>query len=115
VRRGDLYWIEFPAADGHEQRGRRPAVIIQDEFYAAQLPVVLAVPLTTASAAMRFPGVVPLQPTPQNGLRQPSVALVFQTRAIDRRRIGDQIGSLSDEELGQIFTALDKLLGRTLP
>jgi mRNA-degrading endonuclease toxin of MazEF toxin-antitoxin module len=31
---GDIHWVQLPAANGHEQRGRRPAVIFQDDAYA---------------------------------------------------------------------------------
>jgi mRNA interferase MazF len=74
---GDIHWIELPPGTGHEQSGRRPAVIIQDESYAGTLPVVLVVPLTTAIATLRFPGTLLIQPDTGNGLRQASVALVF--------------------------------------
>ena len=42
-----------------------------------------------------------------------SVALVFQLRAIDRRRVEKRIGSVSREVLNEIFAELDKLTGRT--
>ena len=76
------------------------------------LPVVLAVPLTTATSTLRFPGTLLIPPGAENGLRQPSVALVFQMRAVDRRRIGDRVGTVSAAVLAEIFAALDKLLGR---
>ena len=43
-----------------------------------QSPFVLVVPLTTARAAMRFAGTTLIRPTAEHGLRQASVALVFQ-------------------------------------
>jgi mRNA interferase MazF len=87
---GDIHWVDLPAANGREQRGRRPAVVLQDDDYGGNLPVVLVVPLTTARAAMRFAGTTLIRPTVENGLRQASVALVFQLRAIDRVRIPRQ-------------------------
>jgi len=90
---GDIHWIELPAAMGHEQSGRRPAVIVQDKAAAKILPVVLVVPLTTATSTLRFPGTVQIQPDSDNGLSQPSIALVFQLRAVDRRRIGGRTGN----------------------
>ena len=60
---GDIHWVQLPTANGHEQRGRRPAVILQDDRYAGGLPVVLVVPLTIARAAMRFAGTTLIQPT----------------------------------------------------
>ena len=39
---------------------------------------MLVIPLTTARAALRFAGTTRIQPTTETGLRQVSVALVFQ-------------------------------------
>jgi mRNA interferase MazF len=88
-------------------------VILQDDHYAGELPVVLVVPLTTTRAAVRFAGTTLVRPTAENGLRQVSVALVFQLRAIDRRRIQERIGSVSEEVLHEIFEELGKLTGRS--
>ena len=109
---GDIHWVRLPATEGHEQGGRRPAIVLQEERYAGSLPVALVVPLTSARGAMRFPGTTLIQPTSGNGLRQPSVALVFQLRAIDRRRIEDRIGAVGSSALADIFDELDKLTGR---
>jgi len=78
------------------------------------LPVVLGVPLTTARAAMRFSGTTLIRPTAENGLRQASVALGFQLRAIDRRRIQEHIGAVSAEVLNAMFEELGKLTGRSV-
>jgi mRNA-degrading endonuclease toxin of MazEF toxin-antitoxin module len=68
---GDIHWIELPPGTGHEQSGRRPAVVVQDRSDAGALPVVLVVPLTTATATLRFPGIVLVHPDSDNGLRSP--------------------------------------------
>ena len=111
---GDIHWVDLPAANGREQRGRRPAVILQDDHYAGTLPVVLVVPLTTIRATMRFAGTTLIRPTAENGLRQGSVALVFQLRAIDRHRIQERIGTVSAEVLDAMFEELGKLTGRSV-
>ncbi|WP_179131575.1 type II toxin-antitoxin system PemK/MazF family toxin [Candidatus Entotheonella palauensis] len=111
---GDIHWVDLPAADGREQRGRRPAVVFQDDNYGGDLPVMLVVPLTTARAAMRFSGTTLIQPTAENGLRQASVALVFQLRAIDRGRIQERIGAVDVETLNAMFEELGKLTGRSV-
>jgi mRNA interferase MazF len=100
---GDIHWVDLPAVNGREQRGRRPVVVFQDDDYGGNLPVVLVVPLTTARAAMRFAGTTLIRPTVANGLRQVSVALVFQLRAIDRRRMQERIGTVSAEVLNAMF------------
>ena len=114
VRVGDIHWIDLPVVNGREQRGRRPAVVLQDDDYVGALPAVLVVPLTTARAAMRFAGTTLIRPTAENGLRQAAVALVFQLRAIDRRRIQEHIGTVSAEVLNTMFEELGKLTGRSM-
>src|SRR5262249_23333048 len=83
---------------GHEQRGKRPAVIWQDTD-TFQLPTVLIIPLTGSLAAARFPGTLEIQPSDQNGLSSPSIAMVFQLGACDTSRLGSQLGHLDDPDL----------------
>ena len=115
LTRGAIHWIGFPAVNGREQAGRRPAVILSDEAAGASLPVVLVVPVTGSLASSRFAGTVVIDATPDNGLSARSVALVFQMRAVDRRRIEERAGVLSDAVLGELFAALDQMLGRNRP
>ena len=63
---------------------------------------------------MRFAGTTLIRPTAESGLRQASVALVFQLRAIDRRRIQERIGTVSVEVLNAMFEELRKLTGRSV-
>jgi mRNA-degrading endonuclease toxin of MazEF toxin-antitoxin module len=74
---GDVYWVEIPVRGGHEQAGRRPAVVIQGSEVSKRLATVLLVPLTTQLDALRFPGTVLVETDSENGLRRPSVAWSF--------------------------------------
>ena len=109
---GEIHWVELPDSGGREQAGRRPAIVIQNDDYAGSLPTVLVVPLSSAIAALRFPGTAPIKADKSSGLRIDSVALVFQLRAIDRGRIKDKIGVVSESELVDIRSELTKLLGQ---
>jgi mRNA interferase MazF len=111
---GDIHWIDLPDADGREQAGRRPAVVLLTQPYCEQLPVVLVVPLTSALAALRFPGTLLLEPNERNGLRQQSVVLVFQLRAVDRTRVGERVGATGPGVTAAILETLDRLTGREL-
>ena len=107
---GDIHWVNLPGANGREQRGRRPAVVLQDDTYGGDLPVVLVVPLTTARTAMRFAGTTLIHPTPENSLPQVSVALVFQLRAIDRSRLVKRLGRLRSETMLRVNRSLQIVL-----
>ena len=111
---GDIHWVDLPDNEAREQRGRRPAVIFQEDLYGASLPTVLVVPLSSTRAALRFPGTTLIRATEKSGLPNDSVALVFQLRAIDRNRIASYLGAISEEERIAIQDELQKLLGQNL-
>src|SRR4051812_35937480 len=100
---GEGHWVEYPPANGREQSGGRPAVVLQDDAVAAASPMVLVVPLSTAPSVIRFPGVVFVAADADNGLTQDSYALVFQLRAIDRRRLCGAAGVVRAEVLAAIL------------
>lgn len=109
---GDVYWIDYPKANGREQAGQRPGLVLQDDTIGVGSPLVLTIPLTTTPGlGSRFPGVVFIAADAQNGLPADSYALVFQLRATDRRRIGRRYGSVSVAVLAQVYEALDRLTG----
>lgn len=98
---GDIYSIEIPPNNGHEQAGLRPAIIVQALRFEKQLPTVLVVPLTSQLGAQAFPGTFLIHPDAENGLTMASVVLVFQLRAIDKRRLRRKLGRLSAPHLAQ--------------
>ena len=71
---------------------------MQDDHFGAGLPLVVTVPLTTASQAGRFAGTVSIQPDELNGLRSRAFALVFQIRAVDRVVLKERIGVVSADQ-----------------
>ncbi len=110
---GDIHWVDFPRANGREQQGRRPAIVMQDDGYAGSLPTTMVVPLSTAKRALRFAGTALVEAPDDSGLRQESVALVFQFRAIDRSRVREKLGTISEAERDEVFRELRKLIGQT--
>ncbi len=110
---GDVFWVEFPPRGGHAQSGRRPAIVAQVAGASGHLPTVLLIPLSPQLDALRFPGTVLVEPDAENGLRRPSVSLVFQLAAIDRRFLAQRAGSVTAGILGQRWEALDGLTGRS--
>jgi mRNA interferase MazF len=84
-------------------------VIIQNDTLIHQLPTVLIVPFTGTQAATRFPGTLLIQPDSQNGLTVPSVALVFQTRALDKQDFLRKLGTLDASTMHLILDLLTQL------
>jgi len=44
--RGDLVWLSFDPQRGHEQRGRRPAIVLSPHEYNAKVGLALMCPIT---------------------------------------------------------------------
>jgi mRNA interferase MazF len=106
---GEIYTVEIPSSDGHEQAGTRPAIVVQAPQFENRLPTVLIVPLTSRLAAQAFPGTFVIHPDPENNLTMTSVALVFQLRAINKRRLKGRIGRLNASLLAQVHQAIKDL------
>lgn len=58
---GDLVWLTFDPQAGHEQRGRRPALIVSPRVYNAKAGLAMACPVT--SQVKGYPFEVALPPT----------------------------------------------------
>jgi len=97
-------------AQGHEQRGVRPCVVVSDpEIIGDQrFPLMCVVPVTgTPGAGLLYP---PLAPG-QSGLAKRSFALIDHLRSIDKRRIRRVFGELAREEMAAIDEGLALWLG----
>ena len=56
--RGDIVWLNFSPQAGHEQAGRRPALVLSPKNYNDRTGLALLCPVTTA--AKGYPFEVPL-------------------------------------------------------
>ena len=112
IKPGAIYWVSFPATEGKEQTGHRPAVIVQSEASAQILPTVWVVPITSNLSAASFPGTIRIDPDEHNGLTVSSILLVFQLRAIDKRRLSKVAGNISSSQLERVLRMIDSLLGK---
>ena len=111
MNRGEVRLVSLPFLTGREQTGQRPAVVIQEAANAQGSPLVLVVPLPSQLAAGRFPATVQTEPSAENGLALPSLALVFQTRALDRARFARRLGVLSAKDLDRVLLEFRRLTG----
>lgn len=107
MKKGEIWLVNFPSTDGHEQSGTRPVVIISE----IEANIVLVIPLTSNLQALRFPHTLEIKPSKLNRLSAVSVGLAFQLRAIDKRRLKTKIGQIEEIILKRIDELLKMLLG----
>ena len=68
------------------------------------------VPLTSNSRALRFAHTVQIPPTASNGLSSPSVAMAFQLRGVDVKRLERKVGVLAAGEVKLLNREIKKML-----
>jgi mRNA interferase MazF len=86
-------------------------LVVHDDATSHQLSVIMIVPMTSNLRAQGFSHTILVQPSAQNGLSMPSVLLVFQLRAIDKRRIKRTLGTLETSIMEQVDIEMKRLLG----
>jgi mRNA interferase MazF len=57
---GDFVWLTFDPKVGHEQRGRRPALILSPRAYNESAGLALACPVTSRIKGYTFEAAIPL-------------------------------------------------------
>ncbi len=106
MKKGEIWLVQLPSANGHEQAGSRPVIVMAE----AEANIAIVVPFTSNIQALRFPHTIEVKPSLQNGLSAVSIALVFQTRAIDTKRMKKKLGVLEDSLLQELNEMLRRLL-----
>lgn len=93
VKRGEIWVVDLNDAKGSEQRGIRPAVIVQNDVGNRYSPTTLVVPLTTHTGKL---GVTHVAIDTENGAAKPSEAICEQARVADKTRLIRKVGTIVD-------------------
>jgi mRNA interferase MazF len=109
-RRGELYYADLNPIVGHEQGGRRPVLIIQNDIGNQFSPTTIVAPLTTSFSARVYPTEVRVE-AGTGGLPQASSVLLNQIKAIDKERLEDHIGRFGEPVMRRVDDAIKISLG----
>jgi mRNA interferase MazF len=104
--RGDAIWLTFDPQAGHEQAGRRPALVLSLESYNAKAGLALVCPITSKAKGYPFETVLP------GGLPVAGVVLADHLRSLDwRARQAKKIARMPDEVVEDALAKIQALLG----
>ena len=103
IKRGEIYHANLNPAIGHEQKGRRPVLVVQNNVGNKYSPTVIVVPITSA----KFP-FLPTHVTIYSAecLPKDSIAMCEQVRTLDKSRLGNPVGIIEKDTLLKVNTAL---------
>ena len=110
MKRGEVYLADLNPTKGSEQAGKRPVVVFQDNRLIPATLTVLVVPLTTNLKMQKLPTCL-LVAAGEGGLRQDSVALCHQLRAIDKQGLIERWGELPRQRLAELERTVLRTLG----
>ena len=103
--RGDIVWISLNPQAGHEQAGRRPAVVVSPKSYNGKVGLGLLCPITSQVKGYPFEVSVP------QGLPVGGVVLADQVKSLDwRARKAEFAGRLPADARDEVVGKLGALL-----
>jgi mRNA interferase MazF len=105
--RGEVVWIAFDPQAGHEQAGRRPALVLSPKAYNGKVGLALLCPITRRAKGYPFEVAIP------PGLAVEGVVLADQAKRLDwRARKAERACVLPPAVVDDVLAKLSVLLDR---
>jgi mRNA interferase MazF len=111
IKRGEIYEVDWSPARGSEQAGIRPALVIQNDIGNGVAAYPFTIVLAISSRLKGYPAMVRVEPSPQNGLAQPSEIHTGQILTVAKDRLTKLVGHVSAEEMRKVEEKLAYILG----
>jgi len=103
--RGDVVWISLNPQAGHEQAGRRPAVVVSPPAYNRKVGLALLCPITSQIKGYPFEVIIP------QGLKLSGAVLSDQVKSLDwRARRAELICTLPRDTIVEVVQKLSTLV-----
>ena len=104
-RCGDVVWLTLNPQAGHEQAGRRPALVLSPESYNGKIGLAIFCPITNQIKGYPFEVLIP------EGLPIAGAILSDQVKSLDwRARNAELICILPDETISEVLQKLGTLI-----
>lgn len=98
--RGDIVWLDFNPQRGHEQRGRRPEMVVSHRSYNEKVGLALFCPVTKKEKGYPFE-------VPVDGIKVLGADLSDQVKSLDWRiRAVEFIEKMSGERTEEVVQKL---------
>jgi len=105
VKRGDIFYADLSPVVGSEQGGIRPVIIVQNDVGNKYSPTIIVAAITSQINKAKLPTHVEIS-SEEYGLNKDSVVLLEQIRTLDKKRLKDKIGHMTDSDMKKVDDAL---------
>ena len=104
-KKGDFVALAFDPQAGHEQRGRRPALVISNDLFNRHTGLCICCPITSAVRDFPFHVRIP------DGQKVAGDVMVEQVKSVDfRAREMRRIGRAPDSVVSEVLALLDAIV-----
>ena len=101
-KKGEFIAVSFDPQSGHEQKGRRPALVVSNDLFNRHTGLVIACPITNSDRGVPFHAAIP------SGLKVTGFVMVDQVKSLDARsRSATRIGKAPSRLLDEVLAILD--------
>jgi mRNA interferase MazF len=107
ILRGDIVWADLDPAQGHEQAGRPPVLILSHDLFNERSGTVIAVALTSQEPSAGFPLTLELR---EAKMPKRSWVKISQIRTLSVKRLTGKLAHLSAEQLAQVVEGLNEII-----
>ena len=104
IKRGQIWYCDLSPVVGSEQGGYRPVLILQNDIGNRYSPTTIAAVITTRKTKANLPTHVWLNA--ECGLPKESMVECEQVRTIDKKRLKNFMGQVSEEVMKEIDKGL---------
>lgn len=108
IERGEIYYADLSPVLGSEQSGVRPVLIIQNDRDNERSPTTLVAAITSSKTKPQLPTHVVFT---ADCLPYESTILLEQIRTIDKTRLSDCVGTISNRRLRAVDRAIVAAFG----
>ena len=105
VKRGDIFYADLSPVVGSEQGGIRPVIIIQNDIGNRYSPTVIVAAITSLINKAKLPTHVEIS-SEEFGLNRDSVVLLEQIRTLDKKRLKEKIGHMTEDDMKKVNKSL---------
>ena len=102
-KRGEIWMVNFNPGRGSEQKGIRPALIIQNDIGNRYASTMIVSAITTT--LKKYPVTV-LLPRGKGGLKENSMVNLAHILTVDKGRLVRKLGSLEEDKIAEVTEAI---------
>ncbi len=108
IKRGEIYYADLSPVVGSEQGGTRPVLILQNDTGNHFSSTTIVAPITSVPKKSKQPTHIFID---YDFLESESVVLLEQLRTVDKKRLSDYLGKLSQQDMRRVESAMAVSLG----